>query len=120
VIIAGKTTAFVDAGDVFEIAVVRAGRATKPSSPGDCGPCGGLSFHDGHDRLHKWLFQNTFADCPEHVRLTTSDPDSNGLDRVNLVTRADPQIPSYGGASKILFDFERVQSCAFAKPRMRA
>ena len=53
------------------------------------------------------------------MRLTTSDPDTNGLDRVNLVTRADSQIPSYGGASKILFDFERVQSCALVKSRAR-
>ena len=53
------------------------------------------------------------------MRLTTSDPDTNGLDRVNLVTRGDSQIPSYGGASKILFDFEMVQSCALVKSRMR-
>jgi len=53
------------------------------------------------------------------MRLTTSDPDTNGLDRVNLVTRADSQIPSYGGASKILFDFERVPSCALVKSRAR-
>jgi hypothetical protein len=64
------------------------------------------------------LFQNTFADCPAHMRLTTSDPDTNGLDRVNLVTRADSQIPSYGGASKILFDFEWVQSRALVKSRV--
>jgi hypothetical protein len=53
------------------------------------------------------------------MRLTTSDPDTNGLDRVNLVTSADSQIPSYGGASKILFDFEKVQSCGLVKSRMR-
>ena len=52
------------------------------------------------------------------MRLTTSDPDTNGLDRVNLVTRADSQIPSYGGASKILFDFEWVQFCALGKSRV--
>mgnify|MGYP000583655858 CR=1 FL=1 len=60
VIIPGKATALVHSGDVFEIAVVCAGRPTKPSSPGNSGPCGGLSLHDGHDRLHKWLLKIPF------------------------------------------------------------